>query len=169
MFRQQWMMMLAVALVGISAFAQLGDTITWKSTTEKTEGAWSDPTQWDLGRVPEAGDIVILPSPSSGTAKKTTYTSAASGGSVNLQCGRRLSGTAGSVTANGGTGDGTGGAGGGGRIAICYVACAEDLSLCVAAAGGSFKTEIERSGMWGEDGTVVWKQMARKGLMLVYR
>ena len=114
-------------------------------------------------------DMVLNGTVSADGGQKTNYTSAPSGGSVNLQCGRRLGGTTGSVTANGGRGDGLGGAGGGGRIAIYYVTRATDLGLSVAASGGSFKTETERTGMWGEDGTVFWKQAPGAGLLLIFR
>ena len=157
-------------------YAQSGDTITWVSRTPKTEGAWSDPTQWDLGRVPEDGDIVVLPSPTGGTASYNFMTTTAEGllpatgrfKRVEINAARRLSGTMGSVTAKGGTGDGHGGSGGGGRVAIYYGSLAADLDLSVAATGGSFKTETERSDMWGEDGTVFWKQVS-KGLVLIFK
>lgn len=105
---------------------------------------------------------------SNANPRKGNYNSAGAGGSVNLHCGRQLRGTTGSVSANGGSGDGLGGAGGGGRIAIFYGSLADNLNLSVAASGGTFKTETERSNMWGEDGTIFWKQVS-KGLILIFK
>lgn len=79
MFRLQRLMLFVVVLVGAPAFGQLGDTITWKSTTKSTTGAWSDPTQWDLGRVPEDGDTVILVSPTDVIASYSFMTTTATG------------------------------------------------------------------------------------------
>lgn len=47
--------------IAFSAFAGEGDTIMWIAAS--ANHSWHEPTNWDLGRVPEDGDTVVLTSP----------------------------------------------------------------------------------------------------------
>ena len=57
--------MSAALAAAATASAAEGDTITFivSDVTANMTKSWHDPGNWDLGRLPEAGDIVVLPRP----------------------------------------------------------------------------------------------------------
>lgn len=116
------------------------------------------------GRMTINGKVSVSGSPS------VSYTSGSAGGSVFLDCGDKLCGTNGVVSANGGNGlnqSAQYSAGGGGRTAIWYRTCSSDMSILQEAKGGKRGGQDEPTMQWGEDGTTYWHQIP--GLMLFVR
>ena len=116
------------------------------------------------GRMTINGKVSVAGTPS------VAYTSGTSGGSVFLNCGGKLCGTNGVVSANGGacrSQSANYSAGGGGRTAIWYRTCSDDMAILQEAKGGKRGGEDEPTMKWGEDGTTYWHQIP--GLMLFVR
>lgn len=55
-----------------SALAAEGDTIRWIASS--SDHNWHEPTNWDLGRVPEDGDMVVMTTPSGSYYTQITTT-----------------------------------------------------------------------------------------------
>lgn len=86
---------LAAGQVLVSAAAINADTITW--TGDGDGSAWHDPNNWDLERVPDAGDDVVVPEVASTSA--VLYSSSAGATTINsLTCEEALTLTGGTLT-----------------------------------------------------------------------